>query len=146
MYSASDDKHRKKIEEEHKRLESFYNFADIVEPYWAEDKIPEDIIIRFVDFLTKQNYTDIKLGKRDFPIKFENVNLSNKNIFNHLGQLENVLLYTDDRKYCLKLPYNDLPYTFLLTNQIDKNIILRELNLEGFFADSKTKTYWNLEV
>ncbi len=79
-------------------------------------------------------------------LKVELVNIENEKIFDFIGYGKpKTILYTNDKKYCLVLPYHDLPFAFLLTNNIDKQLLEKGLSFEGFFADNNTQTYWHLE-
>jgi hypothetical protein len=140
--------YRNLIKKEASILSSFYKFVDIIEPYWSEDKIPEDLIVPFLELIMKRGYTEIKVG-RWFEFadqKVEVAKLTDENKFdNALRFARQNFIITTDNKYCLKLAYHDLPYTLLLTNEISANEVATELNYEGFNADKKTDFYWHLD-
>jgi hypothetical protein len=147
-YDSCNSNYQSLIKNEKEILLSFYESVDIVEPYWVEDRIPEDLIVLFFELLIKLGYTEIKVGDwiEDEYEKIEVIKLTQENKFENAVRFSNRnFILTPDNKYCLKLPYHDLPYTFLLTNEILANEIIAELNYEGFFANSKTEVYWHLD-
>jgi hypothetical protein len=145
-YSASNEYYQKQVEDENTRLQSFYKFCNILEPVWQEDKIPEDIIVRFVNFLIKKGYSEINIADLSFADgKIEQIIISNDGIFNYLGRKRITLIYTSDQKFCLKLPDNDMPFTLFLGNGFSLKSSLNELDFEGFYADSETKITWYID-
>jgi hypothetical protein len=147
-YNACNSNYQKLIKKENEILTSFYKFVDIVEPYWDLDKIPEDLIVPFLELLMKRGYTEIKVGYwHEFADqKIEIVKLTDENKFeNALRFATQNFILTTDYKYCLKLPYHDLPYTFLLTNGISASEVATDLKYEGFSADNKTNVYWYID-
>jgi hypothetical protein len=147
-YPACDRHFRSLVEFERNEFEPFISENNILEPYWAEDKIPEDLIVLFLQLLMKRGYTEIIVGHwpEYADEKMQVVKLTDENKFdNALRFATQNFFLTTDNKYCLKLPYHDLPYTFLLTSEISANEIASELNYEGFPADNKTEVYWHID-
>ena len=147
-YPACDKQFRSLVESERNEFEPFLNDSNILEPFWAEDKIPEDIIVPFIEYLLKNSYSDIRVGHwlehSNEPIQTRPISDDNKFDCAVKFARQN-FIFTTDNKFCLKLPYHDLPYTFLLTNKVSANEVAAELNYEGFSADRTTKTYWTIE-
>ncbi|MEW6773493.1 MAG: DUF2711 family protein [Bacteroidota bacterium] len=142
-YPANDKKFQKLVESEWNEFQKFLKENNIIEPYWEEDKIPGEIILPFLNFLLTEGYNEVKVG--DWNNNIETVKLIESYLFEYLIQFEfKNFITTTDYKYCLKLPYHDLPYTFFLAQTLDEKIIA-QLNYEGFFANEKTKPYWFLE-
>jgi len=147
-HNACNSYHQSLVKKEHEILSSFYKFANIVEPYWDEDKIPEDLIVSFLELLMKSGYREIKVGHwpEIADKKVDVIKLTNENKFESALRCANQnFIITTDNKYCLKLPYHDFPYTFLLTNEVSAAKVAADLNYEGFLADNKTEVYWYLD-
>lgn len=144
-YPANDEDHRRMVESEWNEFHHFLKEKHFIEPYWDVDKIPEDIILPFLEYVIAENYTEIKVGHwPEFSDeKVEARKLDNENKFNSAVKFANRnFIYTPDRKYCLKLPSRDLPYSFFMTNEVKASIISSKLDYEGFSADKETKAYW----
>jgi hypothetical protein len=147
-YPACDIHFRSLVESERKEFTPFLYENNIIEPFWEEDKIPEDIILPFIEFILKQGYTDIKVGHwpEHSNELIQTITINDENKFDCAVKFARQnFIFTSDKKFCLKLPYRDLPYTFLLTDKVSAYKVATELNYEGFRADHTTKTYWPIE-
>lgn len=148
VYPSCDKHFRSLVESERNEFTPFLNENNILEPFWEEDKIPEDVIVTFLEHLLKHGYTDIRVGHwlehSNEPIQTITINDDNKFECAVKFASQN-FIFTTDSKFCLKLPYHDLPYTFLLTNKVSATDVATELNFEGFRAEQTTKTYWTIE-
>ena len=148
-YPVCDKKYQSLIENEWNEFQPFLKDNSILPPFWEEDKIPEDIILPFLELLLKQGYAEIKVGHWfEFANeRVEGVKLTAENKFDSAVKFARQnFFFTPDNKYCLKLPYHDLPYSFLLTNGVSASEVARELNYEGFSPDRKTEIYWHIQV
>jgi hypothetical protein len=146
-YPACDKKYQSLVEHEWEEFQPFLKENNILNAYWEEDKIPEDIILPFLELLLKNGYSEIKVGHWfEFTNhKVEVVKLNDENKFDCAVRFARQnFIYTTDNKYCLKLPYHDFPYSLLLTNKVSANEIAMELYYEGFSADQRTQIYWYL--
>jgi hypothetical protein len=136
------------VESEKNEFEPFLKENNIIEPYWSEDKIPEDVVLSFLNMLIQEGYSEVLYSESFENIKNEilETRIESKNIFEVVVKFSKLnFILTKDKKFCLKLPDHDLPYTFLLTNQISAMKTANLLNFEGFVADFKTKPYWHKE-
>ena len=146
-YPACEKKYQSLVDHEWNEFQPFLKDNNILEPFWTEDKIPEDIILPFLELLLKQGYNEIKVGHW-FEFKNEKVEfamLTDENKFDSAVKFaRHNFIFTADNMYCLKLPYHDLPFTFLLTNGISATDVAKILTYEGFTANDKTYVYWHL--
>ncbi|GAA4299616.1 DUF2711 family protein [Compostibacter hankyongensis] len=147
-YPSLNDNFRKMVGSEWNEFHPFLKENHILEPSWAEDKIPEDVLLRFLNFLLEMGHTDIKVGHwpEYMGEEIELVKLTGENKFDLAVKLANRnFVYSLEKDCCLKLPYHDSPYSLLLTNGIAANEIAARLNYEGFKANQETNIYWYIQ-
>lgn len=148
-YRVNDESHQRMVQSEWNEFKPFLEERHFIEPSWDNDKIPEDVILPFLEYLLSDGYTEIKVGHwpefSDEKIKL--MALTNETKFDDAVKLSNRnFIYTLDGRYCLKLPYHDLPYSFFMTNEVEAGKVSAKLNYEGFDADKRTKMYWYLQT
>lgn len=147
-YASNDRKHQRMVNSERNEYQLFLEGKHFLEPFWDTDKIPEDLIVPFLEHLLSENYTEIKVGHwpefSDEAVQLRKI--SNETKFNVAIEFaQKYFIYTTDKKYCLRLPYHDLPYSYFMTNGVKADEIALKLNYEGFIAGQQTKMYWFLE-